>query len=133
MPPAKRVKSSGTARPPPSLERHATDEGEGESGFATLARQYWLKTAKRTAIIKVKNEVLKSEIWDALEKDDFPVKSLQALESLQTLESYLWPGYTDDSSNYHVLLIVLIVNVKRKERLEAWGVYSDHVCNCYGN
>lgn len=35
--------------------------------------------------------------------------------------SYLWPGYTEDSSNYHVLLIVLIVNAKRRERLETWG------------
>jgi intron-binding protein aquarius len=30
--------------------------------------------------------VLKREIWDTLEKDDFPPKSLLALESLQTLE-----------------------------------------------
>ncbi|KAK1750649.1 hypothetical protein QBC47DRAFT_393152 [Echria macrotheca] len=132
MPPAKRVKSSGAARPSASLERHATDEGEGGSEFATLARQHWLKKAKRTAAVKVKNEVLKSEIWDALEKEDFPFKSLQALESLQTLESYLWPGYTDDSSNYHVLLIVLIVNVKRRERLETWDLFSDRPADFSG-
>ena len=38
-----------------------------------------------------------------------------------TVESYLWPGYTDEASNYHVLLIALIVNVKRREHLDTWG------------
>lgn len=35
--------------------------------------------------------------------------------------SYLWPGYSDASSNHHVLLIVLITNAKRRERLQTWG------------
>ncbi|KAK0623626.1 P-loop containing nucleoside triphosphate hydrolase protein [Immersiella caudata] len=129
MPPAKRVKSSakssGAARPAAGPERPTTDDVEGESEFATLARQHWLKTAKRSTRIKVKNDVLKREIWDALEKEDFPLKSLLVLEGLQTLESYLWPGYSEDSSNYHVLLIVLIVNAKRRERLETWDIFAD--------
>jgi len=33
----------------------------------------------------------------------------------------LWPGYTEESSNYHVLLMALIVNVKRREHLETWS------------
>ncbi|KAK5653132.1 hypothetical protein OQA88_9231 [Cercophora sp. LCS_1] len=125
MPPAKRVKSSAAQRQAASGGRTGNDDGEGESEFATLARQHWLKTTKRPAKIKVKNDVLKREIWDTLEKEDFPLKSLLALESLQTLESYLWPGYSEDSSNYHVLLIVLIVNAKRRERLETWEIFSD--------
>lgn len=36
--------------------------------------------------------------------------------------SYLWPGYTDEASNFHVLLIALIANVKRREHLETWGM-----------
>lgn len=88
MPPAKRVKSSGAARPAAGSERPSTDDIEGQSEFATLARQHWLKTMKRTAKMKVKNDVLKREIWDALEKDNFPLKSLLVLEALQTLERY---------------------------------------------
>ncbi|KAK3374879.1 P-loop containing nucleoside triphosphate hydrolase protein [Podospora didyma] len=125
MPPAKRVKSSADAREKAVSGRPTTDELEGESEFATLARQHWLKTPKRTAQVKVKNDVLKREIWDALEKENFPLKSLLVLEGLQTLESYLWPGYGENSSNYHVLLIVLIVNAKRRERLETWDIFSD--------
>lgn len=34
--------------------------------------------------------------------------------------SYLWPGYTEESSNFHVLLVALIINVKRREQLETW-------------
>jgi intron-binding protein aquarius len=119
--------------------------GEGE--FASLARQHWLKKSKRNTKVKVKNDVLKREIWDAIEKDGFQFKSLLALEGLQTLErsvnmqpghrivrhselifssSYLWPGYTEDSSNFHVLLIVLLANVKRRERLETWGKCPEH-------
>jgi intron-binding protein aquarius len=39
--------------------------------------------------------------------------------------SYLWPGYSDNASNYHVLLIVLITNVKKREQLGAWDVFTD--------
>lgn len=35
--------------------------------------------------------------------------------------SYLWPSYTEDASNYHVLLMALITNVKKREQLETWG------------
>jgi hypothetical protein len=93
MPPAKRVKSSADSRPNAgSSGRPTVDDLEGESEFATLARQHWLKTPKQaaktttTAKVKVKNDVLKREIWDTLEKDNFPLKSLLVLEGLQTLE-----------------------------------------------
>lgn len=39
--------------------------------------------------------------------------------------SYLWPGYTDDSSNHQVLLIVLLVNAKRREQLDLWSTFED--------
>lgn len=121
MPPAKRLKSSNdTSRP--ALSRSDT-ETDGE--FASVARQHWLKITKRASKVKVKNDVLKREIWDALEKDGFQFKSLVALEGLQTLESYLWPGYSEESSNFHVLLIVLLINVKRRERLDTWDLFTD--------
>ncbi|KAK3313775.1 P-loop containing nucleoside triphosphate hydrolase protein [Apodospora peruviana] len=130
MPPSKRVKSSADARQSAASARPTTEDVEGDnSEFANLARQHWLKktkpTSKGSAKVKVKNDVLKREIWDTLEKEGFPLKSLLVLEGLQTLESYLWPGYSEDSSDYHVLLIVLIVNAKRRERLDAWDIFRD--------
>jgi intron-binding protein aquarius len=58
---------------------------EGESSFAILAKKHW-RSSKKTAKVKVKPDVLKNEIWDVLEKEDFAFKSLLVLESLQILE-----------------------------------------------
>ncbi|KAK1659407.1 intron-binding protein aquarius [Colletotrichum godetiae] len=135
MPTAKRQKKSSEAQATPSTrsqtkatsDRPTVADIEGESAFAQLAKKHWLKTtrSKRAVKVKVKNDVLKQEIWDVLERDGFPYKSILTLESLQTLESYLWPGYSDDSSNHHVLLLVLLANVKRREQLEAWSIFED--------
>lgn len=62
------------------------DDLEGESEFATIARQHWLQSSKKPATVKVRNEVVKTEIWDALEKENFALKSLSVLEGLQFLE-----------------------------------------------
>ncbi|KAJ8120648.1 hypothetical protein ONZ43_g2696 [Nemania bipapillata] len=126
MPTAKRLKSSAKAKArdkPPA--RPTVADLEGESEFAQLAKQHWLKTSRGAAKVKVKSDVLKKEIWDVLEKDAFAYKSLLVLEGLQTLESYLWPGYSEDSSNFHVLLIVLLTVVKAREKLETWSIFED--------
>ncbi|KAL0930785.1 DEAD helicases superfamily protein [Colletotrichum truncatum] len=133
MPTAKRQKKSGEAQTAPSTrsktkhtgERPTVADIEGESAFSQVAKKHWLKPTKKAVKVKVKYEVVKQEIWDVLEHDGFPYKSILTLESLQTLESYLWPGYTEESSNHHVLLVVLLVNVKRREQLEAWGIFED--------
>ena len=95
MPPAKRQKKSGasTAKPaaPAAQVRPTKAEIDGENEFAQLAKQHWLKTKKRAAKVKVKNDVLKNEIWDPLEKESFPIKSLLTLEGLQILERYGCP------------------------------------------
>jgi intron-binding protein aquarius len=58
----------------------------GDSHFALLAKQHWLKSTKKAAKIKVKPEIVKKEIWDVLEREDFSYKSLLILENLQILE-----------------------------------------------
>ncbi|KAL2878621.1 hypothetical protein SGCOL_006091 [Colletotrichum sp. CLE4] len=97
MPTAKRQKKSSEAQAAPSTrsqtkatsDRPTVADIEGESAFAQLAKKHWLKTtrSKRAVKVKVKNDVLKQEIWDVLERDGFPYKSILTLESLQTLES----------------------------------------------
>lgn len=59
---------------------------EGENAFEELAKKHWLKSTKKQTKVKVKPDVLKSEIWDILEKEDFEFRSLLALENLQILE-----------------------------------------------
>ncbi|KAK0385765.1 hypothetical protein NLU13_6942 [Sarocladium strictum] len=136
MPNAKRLRSSGASKAHPKAAPApdaSKDEGrptpaeveEEEHQFVQVARKNWLKQGKKPAKVKVKNDVLKQNVWDQLEREGFAYKSLLLLESLQTLEIYLWPGYTEDASNYHVLLIALIANVKRREHLETWSLFED--------
>ncbi|KAF2843143.1 intron-binding protein aquarius [Patellaria atrata CBS 101060] len=94
----------------------------GENHYAETARKHWLKSTK---LSKAKLNVVKEELWEPLEKEDFAYGSLLILENLQLLERYLWPGYTEDSSNYHVLLLALLVNVKTRENLPSWEHFSE--------
>ncbi len=114
------TKNKGEPRRDADDGRPTVADLEGENSFAILAKKLW-KSSKQTAKVKVKPDVLKTEIWDVLEKEDFAFKSLLVLENLQILERFLWPGWSEDSSNFHVLLIVLISNVKTRERLSTWG------------
>lgn len=59
---------------------------QGDSPFAQLAKKHWLKNSKKSTKVKVKQDVLKNEIWDVLEQEDFSFKSLLVLENLQILE-----------------------------------------------
>lgn len=34
---------------------------------------------------------------------------------------FLWPNFNEDSSNFHIILVALMVNVKRRENLGIWG------------
>jgi intron-binding protein aquarius len=94
MPKAKRLKGTGGTRAQVAkagaqsktkLDHPTTTDIEGEDGFSQLARKHWLGKSTR---IKVKNDVVKKELWDVLEDQQFAYKSLLVLESLQTLERY---------------------------------------------
>ncbi|TGO57319.1 hypothetical protein BCON_0067g00410 [Botryotinia convoluta] len=104
----------------------SAEETQDESSFSQLAAKYWLKPSKKATKVKVKPDVIKKEIWDVLEQEDFSYRSLLTLENLHILENYLWPGYSEDASNFHILLIVLIVNVRTREHLPTWDIFADN-------
>ncbi|KAL9058335.1 MAG: hypothetical protein Q9162_001790 [Coniocarpon cinnabarinum] len=93
----------------------------GDNHFTQVAQKCWLNRNNK----KAQPNVVKNELWDSLEKEDFPPESINLLENLQCLEQYLWPTFNDDSSNYHVLLIVLLLNVKRWQGLPTWSLFDD--------
>ena len=100
-----------------------TTEAEKEARWRELAEKNWAKPTTKPR--KVRNDLLKSEIWEILEQDGFESRSLYTLENLQLLEQYLWPGYGDGASNLHTLLTALMVSVKRREGLPAWEIFSN--------
>ncbi|KAK3818811.1 MAG: aquarius [Benniella sp.] len=63
---------------------------------------------------------------DELLKNNFSINKLALLEVSQYLEKYLWPHYDpSQSSTIHVLSIVLMVNEKFRNRVEAWGTFEE--------
>ena len=64
---------------------------QGDSHFVLLAKQHWLKSTKKAAKVKVKPDIIRKEIWDVLERDDFAYRSLLILENLQVLERSAFP------------------------------------------
>ncbi|OAL19272.1 hypothetical protein AYO22_09816 [Fonsecaea multimorphosa] len=88
-----------------------------------LAKKYWWD--RDTAPTKVKPEVIKAAIWDPLEQGSFPFHCLAALENYQILERFLWPTFSSESSNHHVLLIAVFFNVKQRARLHDWFLFAD--------
>ncbi|KAF2457974.1 hypothetical protein BDY21DRAFT_379029 [Lineolata rhizophorae] len=102
--------------------RPSVAELHGDNHFAETARKYWLNKSK---VPKVRQNVLKDELWTVLEREDFAIGSLLILENLQLLEKYLWPTYNgEDASNHHVLLLALMVIVKRREGLPSWEHFA---------
>ncbi|KIW94604.1 uncharacterized protein Z519_04580 [Cladophialophora bantiana CBS 173.52] len=96
---------------------------ESVNPWEELARKHWWD--KNITPTKVKPEVIKATIWDPLEQDSFPWPSLAILENYQILERFLWPTFSSDSSNHHVLLIAIFFNVKQRARLHDWSLFSN--------
>ena len=93
----------------------------GDNHLAKTARAHWLTKTPQ----KVLPEVIENDLWSHLENENLSYFSLLLLEQLQALERYLWPGYSEDSSNHHVILLALLVDVKRQERLPTWPLFAE--------
>ncbi|KAL3475305.1 P-loop containing nucleoside triphosphate hydrolase protein [Aspergillus californicus] len=102
--------------------RPTVEDFRDDSPWVQLAKTRWPETSN---VRTVKHDVIKKNIWDPLEAENFSFRSLLILENLNILEMFLWPTYTEDASNYHVLLLVLIVSVKQREHLPIWDIFSD--------
>ena len=70
---------------PGAQDLAVVEELGGDDHWIQLAKEHWAKPAKTK---KVKPEVVKNDIWDVLEKERFPFRSLLSLENLQLLEKY---------------------------------------------
>ena len=97
---------------------------EDEAHWRDLAQKHWSNPSTKHR--KVRSEVVKNDIWDVLEEDGFEFRTLLTLENLQLLEKYLWPNLNEESSNYHVMLVALMVTVKRREGLPVWNLFESN-------
>lgn len=75
----------------PALEISASAmDASFDESWVTLAQKLWLTG---TSVRKVNPEIIKTDIWDQLDAEHFPARSLTTLESLQILEKYLFLCY----------------------------------------
>ncbi|KAL9107332.1 MAG: hypothetical protein Q9227_007784 [Pyrenula ochraceoflavens] len=77
--------------------------GQGENQWAEVAKRLWLRD---DPLQTARPEVIKNEIWDPLER-------------------FLWPTFSEDASNHHVLLLAAIVDVKQRAHLPVWDHFTD--------
>jgi intron-binding protein aquarius len=116
LPDGKRSRTSSIV--PVVSARPTVADLHGENPFAQVARDNWTNSQGPP---KIRQTVVKDDLWDPLERDGFPYMTLLILENLQLLEKYLWPGYDEESTDHHVLLMALMVNVKTRENLPIWS------------
>ncbi|KAI5360934.1 putative intron-binding protein aquarius [Septoria linicola] len=102
------------------MARPGISDLTGDHGIAQIARDTWLTTTSPKVL-----PATIAELWKLAEDDQFSPFSLLLLEQLQALERYLWPGYTENASHQHVLLIALLVNTKRSENLPTWAIFAN--------
>jgi intron-binding protein aquarius len=105
---------------PTSKTPNMSVQNEGEGSWTAVAEKHWLKSTPS----KVNANTIKTEIWEPLERDDFSHRSLLPLETLQILERFLWPTFSDEASNQHVLLIAIFFNVKQRSILDSWSLFA---------
>ena len=110
-----------TDRESGAIRRPTLTDLAGDEPLAQLARTTWLNKTPQ----KVASNVVENELWGYVAGEEFSYFSLLLLEQLQALERYLWPGYNENASNHHVLLIALLANVKRQERLPVWSLLAE--------
>lgn len=65
--------------------RPTVEDFREDSAWVQLAKTHWLETSK---VRKVKQDVIKKDLWDALEAEGFSFRSLLTLENLNILEKY---------------------------------------------
>ncbi|OCT46083.1 Intron-binding protein aquarius [Cladophialophora carrionii] len=110
--------------PVPDVPANTSDYQNGSvSPWEGLARKHWLDRTQ--APTKVKPDVITNEIWRPLEQEGFLPRSLAMLESLQVLERFLWPTYTPDAPNHHVILITIFFNLKQRAHLQDWALLTN--------
>jgi hypothetical protein len=125
---ALRTRGNVEARQDIENERPTVADLYGDSHFASLAKQHWLKSTKKASKIKVKPDILKKEIWDVLEQDDFSYRSLLILENLQILERCVSFQDFNFTSKLNYLQLPLARLLRRLLELPCHTHGIDHKC-----
>eukprot|EP00798_Chlamydomonas_sp_ICE-L_P018650 gene18650-25166_t len=118
-------KAQRTAQGPAKKKGHGLTLIEiAEDKLTKVAAESWSDAArKKTPPPAFKPELVKSIYQEELggkAKKSPPLRRVMLLEISQYLENYLWPNFEADSSDEHVISIMLMVNEKFRENIDPW-------------
>lgn len=103
--------------PAPTVEQIQTDV------ITQLANRYWAPFSEQPRLpysSKIVEDIYRRELIST----KFSTRRVMLLEFSQYLENYLWPNYSTESTQAHVLSIAAIVNEKFRERVPAWECFN---------
>ncbi|CAG9134017.1 unnamed protein product [Plutella xylostella] len=90
-----------------------------------LANQYWSPQTKENHLpydAAIVESIYQAEILGS----NFSVRRIMMLEFSQYLEGYLWPHYRAGATHAHMMSIVVMINEKFRERVQAWTAFLKH-------
>lgn len=88
-----------------------------------MANQYWSPNTLENHL-PYNAQIIKDIYYGEVCKSNYSIRRIMLLEFSQYLENYLWPNYkSKDASHEHIMSIVVMVNEKFRERVDAWGVF----------
>ncbi|CAG8535056.1 9532_t:CDS:2, partial [Ambispora leptoticha] len=95
-----------------------------QDSISKLAEEHWAHKDPESR--KWDASVVEKIYYKELQETGFATKKLMLLEFSQYLEKYLWTNFdASKASLAHVLLIVLMVNEKFRERVSAWDSFMN--------
>ncbi|KAF5271727.1 hypothetical protein FQA39_LY08050 [Lamprigera yunnana] len=88
-----------------------------------LAEMYWAPhsiTNHRPFDSNIIEDIYTQDICGS----NFSIRRIMVLEFSQYLENYLWPHYHPKASHSHMMSIVIMLNEKFRERVQAWDAFK---------
>ena len=79
-----------------NVDAPGVEDLDDEGYWTLLARQHW---STLVDVRKAKQEIIKKDIWDRLEIENFEFRSLVILENLQFLEKSVSMAHNDKTSH----------------------------------
>ncbi|XP_031327645.1 RNA helicase aquarius-like [Photinus pyralis] len=88
-----------------------------------LAEKYWAPHSVSDHLPFDSNVVEDIYLQD-IRGSNFSIRRIMVLEFSQYLENYLWPNYHPEATHSHMMSIVVMLNEKFRERVQAWDAFK---------
>ncbi|VDN31766.1 unnamed protein product [Cylicostephanus goldi] len=91
------------------------------SAFFQVAYKFWAPFSKTHAAYSA--PLVDTIYQHEMIATHFNPRKIIMLEFSQYLECYLWPNYSEEASVAHVMSILIMLNEKFRERIDAWQCF----------